>query len=385
MVQCGGGRAKPRLHALLQALSAPPRSELSAGGSDVDVAVQEALAVVAWREGGLGPAYAPGAGYLRGGVDERKYQRPAMASSVVGLEPAELDTPCLTVDLAVLDRNIQTMHTQCRQLGISVRAHFKAHKMPMIALRQAAAGASFACQKLGEAEVLLRQLPQADVMIPYNIVGPQKLRRLAELICGYPHATICVSADSHAVVAGLAKAVRHANRLRTYQLANLREDHSAAGPNRAGLSIGVLVELDSGSKRCGAQSPREAVDLAAAIAATPELELLGLSHYDREQRVVGFVAETRRLAAERGLRLRVLSGGGTGTQAAIAAMGSTEARMGCYCWEGQERLCACPLPPIRMASLLSVSLCVPLCASVLQMYSVEQLHAARLRRARADS
>ena len=224
MVQYGGGRTKPRLHALLQALSAPPRSALAAGGPDVDVAVQEALAVVAWREGGLGPAYAPGAGYLRGGVDERKYQRPAMASSVLGLEPAELDTPCLTVDLAVLERNIQTMHTQCRQLGISVRAHFKAHKMPMIALRQAAAGASFACQKLGEAEVLLRQLPQADVMIPYNIVGPQKLRRLAELICGYPHATICVSADSHAVVVGLAKAVRHANRLRTYQLANKRED-----------------------------------------------------------------------------------------------------------------------------------------------------------------
>ena len=77
------------------------------------------------------------------------------------------------------------------------------------------------------------------------------MRRLAELMCGYPDATISVSADSRDVVVGLARAVRHANRLRTYQLANLREAHSAAGPGRAGLTIGVLVELDSGTKRCG--------------------------------------------------------------------------------------------------------------------------------------
>jgi D-serine deaminase-like pyridoxal phosphate-dependent protein len=301
-----------------------------------------AVTAVQWREGGLGPAYAPGAGYLRGGVDERKYRRPAMDSAVVGLQPAELDTPCLTVDLTVLDRNITMMHRQCRKLGIGVRAHFKAHKMTMIALRQAAAGATFACQKIGEAEALLAALPEADLLIPYNIVGAHKLRRLAELMCGFPDATISVSADSHEVLVGLTKAVRHANRLRTYQLANLRETHSASGPGRAGLTIGVLVELDSGTKRCGVQTPREAVALSAAIAATPELELLGLSYYDRDQRVVDFVAETRRLAARDGLALRVLSGGGTGTQEAIAAMGFTEARMGCYCWEGQDRLYMLP-------------------------------------------
>ena len=97
------------------------------------------------------------------------------------------------------------------------------------------------------------------------------------------------------------------------------------------------------------------VGLYGLLGALAMLGLLGLSHYDREQRVVGFVAETRRLAAERGLRLRVLSGGGTGTQAAIAAMGSTEARMGCYCWEGQERLY--PLPPICIAFPLCLCVC----------------------------
>ncbi len=349
----GGCQASIRLDAVLRGLSsaatAPPRSSLTASGdysagacAADDVALQEAVAVTEWREGGLGPSYAPGAGYLRGGVDERKYRRPAMPASVVGLQPADLDTPCLTVDLTVLDRNIEAMHRQCRDLGISVRAHFKAHKIPMIAKRQAAAGATFACQKIGEAEALLAVLPAVDVLIPYNIVGAQKLRRLAELMCGYPDATISVSADSHEVVVGLAKAVQHANRLRTYQLANLREAHSAAGPGRAGLTLGVLVELDSGSRRCGVQSPRAAADLAAAIAGTPELELLGLSHYDRDQRVVDFVAETRRLIAQGGLALRVLSGGGTGTQAAIATMGSTEARMGCYCWEGEDRLYTLP-------------------------------------------
>ena len=60
---------------------------------------------------------------------------------------------------------------------------------------------------------------------------------------------------------------------------------------------------------------------------------------DREERVVGFVTETLRLFEEAGLRVPIVSGGGTGTQSQIAAMGCTEARCGGYVWEGLDRLC----------------------------------------------
>ena len=110
-----------------------------------------------------------------------------------------------------------------------------------------------------------------EIMIPYNIVGPQKLRRLAELVTTFPSASISVSADSQEVIDGLAFAARHAQRLRGYQ--TVREQSAwdgwgastGAGPAPAGVAIGVLIELDSGSARTGAQSPREAVDLAAAV------------------------------------------------------------------------------------------------------------------------
>ena len=69
------------------------------------------------------------------------------------------------------------------------------------------------------------------------------------------------------------------------------------------------------------------------------LQLLGIINYDREERVRSFVAETLRLASAEGIKLPVVSGGGTGTQRQIAEMGCTEARMGCYCWEGEQRLC----------------------------------------------
>ena len=69
------------------------------------------------------------------------------------------------------------------------------------------------------------------------------------------------------------------------------------------------------------------------------LQLLGIINYDREERVRSFVAETLRLASAEGIKLPVVSGGGTGTQKQIAEMGCTEARMGCYCWEGEQRLC----------------------------------------------
>ena len=53
---------------------------------------------------------------------------------------SELDTPALTVDLDVLERNIYNMAALCREIDIDLRVHTKTHKVPEIATMQVAAG-----------------------------------------------------------------------------------------------------------------------------------------------------------------------------------------------------------------------------------------------------
>ena len=72
------------------------------------------------------------------------------------MEIGELDTPAYLVDLDVMDSNIESMAVRCKSLDISLRCHTKSHKIPEIAHRQIEAGAvGIACQKLGEAEVMV--------------------------------------------------------------------------------------------------------------------------------------------------------------------------------------------------------------------------------------
>src|SRR5215210_8196823 len=66
-----------------------------------------------------------------------------------------LDTPCVTVDLALLERNIAEMATLAYEAGVALRPHVKTHKTPQIAAMQLDAGAvGLTCAKVGEAEVL---------------------------------------------------------------------------------------------------------------------------------------------------------------------------------------------------------------------------------------
>src|SRR5690242_20253099 len=100
-----------------------------------------------------------------------------------------------------MERNLAAMAARCRELGIPFRAHTKSHKNPEIAHRQMASGAvGIACQKLGEAEVMV-QAGLPDILIPYNIVGQKKVERLTRLA---KRATITVAVDSEEVGRGIS-------------------------------------------------------------------------------------------------------------------------------------------------------------------------------------
>src|SRR5262249_38656989 len=122
---------------------------------------------------------------------------------------------------------------------LSTLGHLGSLKCAGLARYVAAAGADgFLCAKLNEAEVLA-DAGLTDVFIANQIVGPIKLRRLAELA---RRAQVRVCVDDAANVDDLARVAR-----------------------AAGVTIGVLVELDLGMRRCGVEPGEEALTLARRV------------------------------------------------------------------------------------------------------------------------
>ena len=107
----------------------------------------------------------------------------------------EIDTPAVLVDVDRAEANIRRAQAYADAAGLALRPHIKTHKLPFFARRQVAAGAvGITCQKIGEAEVMA-DAGLTDIFLPYNILGRQKLERLAAL---HRRATLSVTADNAA-------------------------------------------------------------------------------------------------------------------------------------------------------------------------------------------
>jgi len=198
----------------------------------------------------------------------------------------ELDTPAVTIDLDIVERNIATTQQYYTERGLRFRPHIKTHKLPILAHRQVAAGAvGIAVQKIGEAEVMAAA-GLDDILICYNILGRPKLERLTRLA---RQAMVSVIADSEMTVDGLAEA-------------------AAAD----GVTIGVQVEMDTGGGRVGVQTPEEAVRLAERIARSRGLRFQGLMTFPTTDRTQQMFEETMQKLEAAGLPAEVRSGGGSG-------------------------------------------------------------------------
>lgn len=232
-----------------------------------------------------------------------------------------LPTPCLFVDLAAADRNIELAAKLCRAGGVSLRPHFKAHKCTRLMARQLAAGAAsgVTCQTAAEA-LVLASAGFGDILVANEIVDPTALDELARAAA---LASVTVAVD----------AVVHVERL----------ERTA---RTAGVQFGVVIELDVGIGRCGlpVDSPR-LLPIARGIAGSPSLEFRGLQAYeghlqmreDREVRrtmlwqVYAQVRHERRRLEDAGIPCELVSGGGTGTlDLAVEAGVVTEIQAGSY-------------------------------------------------------
>jgi len=197
----------------------------------------------------------------------------------------EVETPVPVVDMDKLQANIARLQAYLDEHKIANRPHIKTHKIPEIAQMQIDAGAiGITCQKVSEAEVMA-SAGFKDIFIPYNIIGESKLTRLMALA---QRVTVSVTADSAYVIQGLSLAAQ-----------------------KAGITLTVLIECDTGLHRCGVQTPQAAAELARLIHQSPNLHFGGLMTYPTSDTTDVFIKETRALLTTDNIQIERVSGGGT--------------------------------------------------------------------------
>lgn len=216
----------------------------------------------------------------------------------------DLETPSVLIDLNRMERNIARMQARCDELGLKFRPHIKTHKIPDIAKMQLEAGAiGIACQKVSEAEVF-STAGINDIQIPYNIIGPQKTSRLADLAL---YNRVTVSADHPTVIAGLSEAAK-ANE----------------------ISIRVMVDLATEIERTGAPVD-QVVTLAKKIDQDEHLYFAGLLVYPSNSVMRPYIQEAIAQLNQAGIQVEAVSGGGSGAALQAHEVPElTELRVGTY-------------------------------------------------------
>nr|WP_319515089.1 D-TA family PLP-dependent enzyme [uncultured Cohaesibacter sp.] len=228
---------------------------------------------------------------------------------------AQIDTPSVIVDLDVAEANIAKFQDYCDKHGLKVRPHIKTHKLPYLAKIQISKGASgITCQKVSEAEAMISEGGIDDVLITYNILGPEKtarLRTLAEKV------KLSVVADNETVALGLNEAFKGAS-----------------------THLSVLVECNTGADRCGVATPEEACELASFIEALPNLTFKGLMTYPpvgKAENVSAWLEKAISLIRSRGVDVEVISSGGSPDMWSAHEMSlATEYRIGTYVYNDRS-------------------------------------------------
>jgi D-serine deaminase-like pyridoxal phosphate-dependent protein len=220
----------------------------------------------------------------------------------------DIETPALILDLDVLEDNIRVMAGFFESRKANLRPHFKTCKCPNIAHLQLAAGAKgITCAKVGEAEVLANAGIR-DILVANQVVDKHKIYRLA-----------CMAETGVKITVAVDRAE------------NI--DDLSAAARTVDSTLHVLVEIDVGMSRCGVDSEAEALDLARRIERAQGLVFDGLQAYEGhlvydtfqptkltdavKRQGVGKmqekVARIRDHLESRGIPVKEISGGGTGT------------------------------------------------------------------------
>ena len=172
-----------------------------------------------------------------------------------GMDEADIQTPCLILDLDALERNIRKMGDYAKAHGMRHRSHGKMHKSVDVQKLQESLGGAVGvcCQKVSEAEVFVRGGIK-DVLVSNQVRDPAKIDRLAKLPKLGSRVIVCVD-----------------------DIDNVAELSAAA--EKHGTTLGVFVEIDCGAGRCGVTTTADVVAIAKAVDAAPGLTFTGIQAY----------------------------------------------------------------------------------------------------------
>lgn len=232
------------------------------------------------------------------------------------MKASKADTPCVLVDLDIVERNLHSAQQLSEAMSLPLRPHIKTHKLPRLAKRQIELGArGVTCQKLGEAEVMA-DAGIDDIFISYNIIGSAKLKRLKAL---HERITISVTADNAFVVDGYGAMFSDSKH-----------------------KLPVVIEVDTGGGRCGVQTARTAVALAKRIKAFKGLSFAGIMTYPPRgamSEVNTSLSRIKEALLDAGLKVKRVSNGGTpDLKSAGEVTLATEHRAGTYIYNDRMQM-----------------------------------------------
>jgi D-serine deaminase-like pyridoxal phosphate-dependent protein len=208
----------------------------------------------------------------------------------------ELPTPSILIDAAIVRRNLQRMAAYTKEHRLGLRPHTKTHKSTLLGRMQMEFGAvGLTVAKVGEMKVMAEV--SDDLLMAYPAVDPIRCAELATLA---RDRSVRVGIDSTVAADALHDAARS-----------------------AGVTIGILVDLDVGHHRTGVQSPQDALELARYVSKLRGLRLDGLMFYPghlstsaniHDEALHGIdtlLSEVIDLWRRHGLEARIVSGGST--------------------------------------------------------------------------
>ena len=214
----------------------------------------------------------------------------------------DLPTPCMIVDLEILEKNLNTMADHCRKTGLQLRGHVKVHESPEIARRQAALGSiGVTCATVAECE-LMANAGIKGVLLTRQPTSQNNIGRTVALARGEP--TFGTVVDDPLVAEWLQEAAAV-----------------------EGVTLRTVVDVYAGMTRHGIEPGGPAIDLAKKVASSKNLKLIGLMGYSggashtkgwnerkkKSQDDLAGLLESVAMARAAGLPVSIVTGGSTGT------------------------------------------------------------------------
>ncbi len=230
-----------------------------------------------------------------------------------------LPTPCMIVDLDLLEKNLKRMADHCKEVGIALRPHVKVHKSVDIAKRQIA---------LGAIGLTTATIAESELMSAAGIKGVLWTKQ---------------PASRNNVIRTIALTKRDPTFMFVVddpQVLDWVEEAAAAAKVKCRIAVAVFA----GMKRQGIENGQPALALAQRIASSRHMQFEGYMAYSggashtkgwearrrKSAEDLAGLQETLHLTRKAGLPINIVSGGSTGTYNIDKENSLTELECGSY-------------------------------------------------------